>query len=477
MKRSFFMAGKTVPSDCSHRVEELELVIYTPIQCYNRSTPGCEEIQAYARFDTGEHSRSQSQNNIIITFFVGVILAAASITFAQDTQKIVIKPVTKMHNVIKNLAEDPLKISEEVTQADEKESILEETINKIGTLLQMTFGQKGSAVMGSLFSEPELNLVKLGNKERAVISLCTVQDFASIIDCLQEEVLVFINKIARIVHTCTTRWSGTACNNDLGVFLITWPDNKASDALVSLIKVSAELHRATDIMAYKSNPKIVTKFGDNYLVDIAMTAHIGWIIQGPLGSTIKVAPGYISPSIDLCKKLLTAVDEFRVPMLLTEEFYRNLDEKGQSACRRIGNITIQELSETMGLYTFDLTDEVPLPDHRRVAEGQFELEKRRIGDPIILNEIDIEGLEFTPEHLFLFDNDIVMMQRSIPSQFQDIFAKGLEAFESGNWIDAKQILEEALKIKVADGPCISMQEFMEQCGMKIPEGWTGSRVI
>ncbi|CAG9332402.1 unnamed protein product [Blepharisma stoltei] len=468
-------AGKKVPSACDKRDEEMELVTYTPIECYNKSVKGCEEIEAFARFDVGEHSRSQSRGNIVITVFVGIILATASVAFAYDTQKIVIKPVTRMHSVIKSLAEDPLKMAEEVTQIDIKESILEETINKIGTLLQMSFGLKGSEIMSSLFSEPEMNLIKLGSKERSVIALCTVQDFPSIIDCLQEEVLVFINKIARIVHTCTTRWSGTACNNDLGIFTITWPETKASDALVSLIKISAELHRATDIMAYKSNPKIVTKFGDNYLVDIAMAAHIGWIIQGPLGSNIKVAPGYISPSIDLCKKLIMAVEEFKVPLLLTGEFYSSLEEKGQNACRRIGNVMIQELEAFMGLYTFDLTDEVPLPDHRRVAEGQFDIDKRKPGDPIILNEIDIEDLEFTPEHLFLFDNDIVMMQRSVPTQFQGVFAKGLEAFEAGNWADAKQILDEALKIKVADGPCISMQEFMEACGMKPPEGWSGSR--
>lgn len=380
-----------------------------------------------------------------------------------------------MHNVIKNLAEDPLKVSELISQPLTKQSILEETINKIGTLLQMSFGVKGSEIMGALFSEPEMNLIKLGNKERAVISICTVQDFASIIDCLQEEVLVFINKIARIVHTCTTRWDGIACNNDLGNFLIVWPEDKATDALVSLIKVSAELHRATDIMAYKSNPKIVTKFGDNYLVDIVMAAHIGWIIQGPLGSSVKVAPGYISPSIDLCKKLLEATEEFRVPLLFTEEFYCALDERAQNACRRVVNITIPELYQSMGLFTFDLNDEVPLPDHRRIADGQFDLEKRKFGDPIILSDVD--GLKFDAGHLFQLDNDIVMMQRSVPSQFISMFSRGLEAFENGEWQDAKQIIEEALKIKVADGPCLSMQEYMERYQMKPPEGWTGSRKL
>ena len=50
----------------------------------------------------------------------------------------------------------------------------------------------------------------------------------------------------------------------MGEFLLIWPDNKATNALVALIKIYAEINRASDIFAYKSNNKIVTKFGDGY---------------------------------------------------------------------------------------------------------------------------------------------------------------------------------------------------------------------
>lgn len=75
-------AGKSVPKDCKFRAEEMQLVVYTPIECYNREIQGCEEIQSYARFDIGSHTRAQSRMNIIITFFVGIILAVASVAFA-----------------------------------------------------------------------------------------------------------------------------------------------------------------------------------------------------------------------------------------------------------------------------------------------------------------------------------------------------------------------------------------------------------
>jgi len=73
--------------------------------------------------------------NMGVTCFVGMILAAASVAFANDTQKIVIKPVTKMCMIIKNLADNPLKTEEDETRAPSRESMLEETIDKIGILL------------------------------------------------------------------------------------------------------------------------------------------------------------------------------------------------------------------------------------------------------------------------------------------------------------------------------------------------------
>jgi F0F1-type ATP synthase delta subunit len=79
--------------------------------------------------------------SILITIFVGIILAVAIITFARDTKKNVIKPVNKMVKTIKNLAKDPLKISEVVARpVVPRESILEETIDKIGILLKINFG-------------------------------------------------------------------------------------------------------------------------------------------------------------------------------------------------------------------------------------------------------------------------------------------------------------------------------------------------
>lgn len=42
------------------------------------------------------------------TIFTCIILAAGALLFQNDTQKIVITPITKMVSIIKTLADDPL---------------------------------------------------------------------------------------------------------------------------------------------------------------------------------------------------------------------------------------------------------------------------------------------------------------------------------------------------------------------------------
>ena len=85
------------------------------------------------------------------TIFTCIILAAGSLLFTNDVQKIVINPISKMVGIIKTLADDPLQ-KPEPPKIDEAEAFisdnsnqiktaeLQKTIFRIGNLLQMAFG-------------------------------------------------------------------------------------------------------------------------------------------------------------------------------------------------------------------------------------------------------------------------------------------------------------------------------------------------
>ncbi len=55
------------------------------------------------------------------TLFTCVVLTVASLTFANDTQQIVIKPIQKIVEIIQRLAENPLKKPSPPKKDDESE--------------------------------------------------------------------------------------------------------------------------------------------------------------------------------------------------------------------------------------------------------------------------------------------------------------------------------------------------------------------
>jgi len=94
--------------NCGSRVDEMTLLMYTPIQCHNGEIEDCDELVAYSRISISFGTRQEAQLQFMTTIFTCIILTAGSLLFQQDTQQIVILPITKMVGIIKTLADDPL---------------------------------------------------------------------------------------------------------------------------------------------------------------------------------------------------------------------------------------------------------------------------------------------------------------------------------------------------------------------------------
>ena len=76
-------SGYEVEDDCDLRDNEMTLVSYSPDDCSD--IEACEELRVYARFNVKEKVQNEAIMNIVITVFVGIILAAGSVTFSIDT--------------------------------------------------------------------------------------------------------------------------------------------------------------------------------------------------------------------------------------------------------------------------------------------------------------------------------------------------------------------------------------------------------
>lgn len=138
--------------------------------------------------------------------------------------------------IIQKLAEDPLKKPEELKSDDTivpqtndgsqmKTVVLEKTINKIGNLLQRGFGELGAKVVAkTLRSDERFMDYMTGSGERIdmVFSVVRIKQFTETTDQLQNEIIVFVNKIVKIIHDVGKQWDGEPAKNFGEKYLLVW---------------------------------------------------------------------------------------------------------------------------------------------------------------------------------------------------------------------------------------------------------------
>jgi class 3 adenylate cyclase len=63
-----------------------------------------------------------------------------------------------------------------------------------------------------------------------IFSVCKIRKFSETTECLLDEIIVFVNKIVKIVHECTRRWDGVPSNNNGDKYILTWKLPTEADA-------------------------------------------------------------------------------------------------------------------------------------------------------------------------------------------------------------------------------------------------------
>jgi len=180
------------------------------------------------------------------------VLTVASLLFSSDVQSIVINPITQMVGIIKTLADDPLKKPKKPEPKEEniietveaknqmKTGELEKTIFRIGNLLQMSFGQLGALIIRENVTsgDGQLEVMIPGHRINVIFMMVRIGNFVQIANAMDTKVTEYINKVVRILHECSDRWSGWANKNEGDRYMLTWkvPDvdeaeNERNEAL------------------------------------------------------------------------------------------------------------------------------------------------------------------------------------------------------------------------------------------------------
>ena len=109
----------------------------------------------------------------------------------------------------------------------------------------MGFGRLGAEIMKENVST---TLEIPGHKIQAIILVCRVNQFSSIVSVLDENSTVYINQIVKIIHHCGEQWNGSVNKNEPDKYMLTWKmeeeedmSQEADKSLIAAVKIICEI--------------------------------------------------------------------------------------------------------------------------------------------------------------------------------------------------------------------------------------------
>jgi class 3 adenylate cyclase len=387
--------------------------------------------------------------------------------------------------------------------------ILEHSIAKICSLLSVGFGEAGAEIIAdNIKSGGDLNPMVPGRRVMAVFGFCDIRNFTDTTEVLQEGVMEFVNSIAHIVHQEVALHGGAANKNIGDAFLLVWklpgsPGMKrarssvtvrgsgnsraslastgssaageeamliADAALASFVIIQAALRRSAKLHQYSQREDLNERM-PGFSIKMGFGLHVGWAIEGAIGSHFKIDASYLSPHVNTAARLEAATKQFNVPLLLSEEFVTMLSAPVRRRVRQIDCVTVKGSRQPIGLYTYDVS-----------TEG--------IAPPLVLEDSmageDPSGGTYSEQaYASEFDeHPDILAVTCVGDAFLQRFNEGFELYRAGDWPAARVVFEECRSLRrnrlgrpVPDGPSETLLAVMGEKGFEAPEDWRGYREL
>jgi len=429
--RESWLEGGTVPSTCMHnstltvvhsklagksgiaflgstnniRKSSREDIV---IKSYNTAGAGMR-FRTETQWDISNLKAEESAMNLLLTTFIILLLALGTMAFTSDTDRLVIKPIENMMKRVTEIGNDPLSTSSASKFDDDgmETTFLLQTIDKIGNLMRIGFGEAGAQIIASNLrdsSDSKLNIDSILSSGRGIVSIfgfCDIRNFTDTTECLQEEVMTFVNRIAHILHNVVKDCKGSANKNIGDAFLLTWkvPSEMCNErtgeveqnaytsdlfdnALYAFLKCTVLLRRHDDFVtsfSNESNRRLYQRM-PNYRCAMGMGLHVGVAVEGAIGTHQKIDATYVSLQVNNAELLESSTKAYKVPLLMSHFFRDRLSPEAQSCCRQLDSIKItDDLHFDLWTYDIDYDADYSLKHdmtiHDQPSNGIEELEK------------------------------------------------------------------------------------------------------
>lgn len=492
-------------------------------------------------FDIRATTTLEAGLSIFQTIFICFAVGLGAMSFSKDANELLLNPIERMIAKMESIKDNPLEAMrlgdleyrrEENEQARRKEHMskmgrcqklfykwrstkkvkepmetvmLEKTIIKLGGLLALGFGEAGAEIIGhNMQSQPGgagqhagVNATVPGQKVDAIIGYCTIRDFALATHVLKEKVMLFVNKVGEIVHGCVDDYHGAPNKNIGEAFLVVWrltgltPERQAKladMALMSFVKIVAELSKSRVLAVYRKHPGLLQRH-PNFKVQMGCGMHSGWAVEGAIGSEYKVDAAYLSPNVGVASRIEAATKHYGVQLLISHCMVHLCSQDLAWHCRLIDHVEVRGARTAVRVYTVDLDHdalEVVTKPTEPVTRNRFKIRQLR---EVRKNE---KLTDYCAWEQFTADEDLVAMRSKFSTEFFHRFSMAYRNYEAGEWMAARDMLftchyqprPDVGRFIVTseadwpeDGPTVTLLAFMKRFDFQPPADWPGFREL
>ena len=105
-------------------------------------------------------------------------------------------------------------------------------------------------------------------------------------------------------------------------------------ALIAFIKIIIEIKRSKKLFVYTQNEALNQRM-PNYSVKLGFGLHVGYSIEGAIGSMFKIDASYLSPHVDMAGAIQEKTKDYGKQIILSGEFVKYLSPEAKNAVRQL----------------------------------------------------------------------------------------------------------------------------------------------
>lgn len=310
----------------------------------------------------------------------------------------------------------------------------------------------------------------------------------------------------------------------------------ADMAVMSFVKILVAINKSPVLAEYRHHPGLSERVEGEYRVTMGFGMHVGWAIEGAIGSEFKIDASYLSPNVNTASRLAAATKQYRTNILCSEALMKGMCSEGMEKYSRvIDNVTVKGSEVPVRLHTIDVdykaleVADAESWDMRRRSVGSrsnsierntvfgssFFLSRngtfvdhngrfldvlkkktkrstmRRRGSlsDRLINKSKLRRMrekvkarkwqdKYVIADAWVKDEDLVSVRKIFTEEFLRKFGEAYKNYESGKWESTAEILSEIKDtLGYEDGPSAVLLEFIKSYGCIPPKDWKGYRAL